>query len=300
MMAPGSARRSGPVAQAMGLRTVLAVGLLVFGAGALAAIHTVLLPRYLASRSFARESGLTRPRTLATPMVAAPPEATPVAHTGIESPPAPVPVDPSEPQPSAPVPVAHATESPPDPAPAAPPAAQPLAPEATESPLPPAGLTARPAVAVPAAKAAPAPAEAAKGAAPQAPVPEEAGDRASPPAAPIENKDSPSLLFIRNTAWLSPEARESLAVLADRLRDDPSLEVVLAGHTDDLGTPEVNRTLSLRRAVRVRAWLVERGIAPDRIEVQGLGSSQPLLSGSSREARAKNRRVEITVSERSH
>jgi outer membrane protein OmpA-like peptidoglycan-associated protein len=179
-----------------------------------------------------------------------------------------------------------------------------LVPAATESPPPPAALPTRPtaqpspAESLPAV-AAPAPVGAAKAEAPPAPVPDQARDRAPPTAASIEDENWPSLLFIQNTAWLSPEARESLASLADRLRDDPSLEVVLAGHTDDLGTPEINRTLSLRRAVRARAWLVERGIDPSRIEVRGLGSSQPALSGSNREARARNRRVEITVSERS-
>jgi outer membrane protein OmpA-like peptidoglycan-associated protein len=109
----------------------------------------------------------------------------------------------------------------------------------------------------------------------------------------------PHLRFIRNTAWLSPESCATLARLADRLKENPSLQASLLGHTDDLGPAEVNQVLSLRRASRARAWLIQRGVAPDQIQVRGFGSSQPAVSGSSRESRAQNRRVEITLGERS-
>ena len=261
MVAPESVRRSGPMAYAVGLRTALAFGLLVFGAVDLAAIHTVLLPRYLATGWHGHGPKLLRGQP--PPLSVAPPGPVPVARAASESPPAASPSAPSEPGP----------------------------PAKTESLFPPAAVAARPAER--AASVAPEPVAA------RAAVPEEPPETAATVAASAEKRDS-FLLFIRNTAWLSPEARESLAALADRLKDDPSIEVVLAGHTDDLGTPEVNRTLSLRRAMRARAWLMERGVAEDRIEVRGLGSSQPAATGSTREARAQNRRVEITLRERSH
>jgi outer membrane protein OmpA-like peptidoglycan-associated protein len=71
-MAPESVRRSGGVAHARGLRTTLAVGLLVLGAGDLAAIATTLLPRYLATRSQPAPASETLPAATVSPVAALP------------------------------------------------------------------------------------------------------------------------------------------------------------------------------------------------------------------------------------
>jgi outer membrane protein OmpA-like peptidoglycan-associated protein len=67
------------------------------------------------------------------------------------------------------------------------------------------------------------------------------------------------------------------------------------GHTDDVGSDAYNQKLSERRAEAVRDYLVQAGLSPDILSVQGHGKSLPLVKGSSDAARAKNRRVELGI-----
>jgi OmpA-OmpF porin, OOP family len=67
------------------------------------------------------------------------------------------------------------------------------------------------------------------------------------------------------------------------------------GHTDDVGSEAYNQTLSERRAQAVRDYLVNAGLSPDILSVQGHGKSLPLVKGASDAARAKNRRVELGI-----
>jgi outer membrane protein OmpA-like peptidoglycan-associated protein len=125
-------------------------------------------------------------------------------------------------------------------------------------------------------------------------------EKTTPGAAPAAEESSFShLLFARNTAWLSPESRETLGKLALHLKENPDMQALLSGHTDDLGAPELNHSLSRGRATHAREWLLERGVAPEQIEIRSFGASRPAAPGQSPEARAKNRRVEITFRERS-
>jgi outer membrane protein OmpA-like peptidoglycan-associated protein len=122
--------------------------------------------------------------------------------------------------------------------------------------------------------------------------------RAAPAAETLAPSAWPRLRFELNTAWLGAEARETLDRLADHLKQHPFAEVVLEGHTDDLGGPEVNHSLSRSRAIRARQRLVAQGVDPAQIEIHNFGASKPVVPGRSAEARAQNRRVEITVRER--
>lgn len=85
---------------------------------------------------------------------------------------------------------------------------------------------------------------------------------------------------------------------ADGLRNNPNAEIRIIGHTDSTGTDAVNDPLSLRRAESTRNYLTSRGVGGTRIQVQGMGSRQPVASNSTTEGRAQNRRVEIFVGER--
>jgi len=75
-----------------------------------------------------------------------------------------------------------------------------------------------------------------------------------------------------------------------------NLEVVIAvGHTDGIGSEAYNNKLSVRRAEAVKAYLVSRGIAPNRIYTEGKGKKQPRAANHNADGRAQNRRVEIEV-----
>ena len=77
---------------------------------------------------------------------------------------------------------------------------------------------------------------------------------------PVESQ-FPHLLFDRNTNWLSPSARETLARVAAALAEDPGRRVILSGHTDDLGPEDINRALSMDRARKSGRWLERVALA---------------------------------------
>ena len=67
------------------------------------------------------------------------------------------------------------------------------------------------------------------------------------------------------------------------------------GHTDDRGTPAGNKKLSAARAAAVVKWLVDHGVAKERLTSEGFGQDKPLEPNTTEEARTKNRRVEFHV-----
>ena len=85
---------------------------------------------------------------------------------------------------------------------------------------------------------------------------------------------------------------------ADGLRNNPNAEVRIIGHTDSTGSDAINDPLSLQRAESTRNYLTSRGVNGARIQVQGMGSRQPVASNSTAGGRSRNRRVEIFVGER--
>ena len=85
---------------------------------------------------------------------------------------------------------------------------------------------------------------------------------------------------------------------AEGLRNNPNAEVRIIGHTDSTGSDAINNPLSLQRAESTRNYLTSRGVNGARIQVQGMGSHQPVASSATNEGRARNRCVEIFVGER--
>jgi outer membrane protein OmpA-like peptidoglycan-associated protein len=99
--------------------------------------------------------------------------------------------------------------------------------------------------------------------------------------------------FELGKAVLLPISRDILEEVARSLVANPTVRVEVAGHTDSTGPRAVNERLSLARAESVKAFLVENGVAGDRMTVQGYASTQPVASNRTASGRAQNRRVEL-------
>lgn len=97
-----------------------------------------------------------------------------------------------------------------------------------------------------------------------------------------------------NKADVNEESREDLKTFAEILKNNPNTVSVIEGHTDNLGAPEVNRKMSLRRASAIKDVFVNKyGIAANRIQIYGYGLTKPIADNTLAEGRAKNRRSEI-------
>jgi outer membrane protein OmpA-like peptidoglycan-associated protein len=103
------------------------------------------------------------------------------------------------------------------------------------------------------------------------------------------------LKFRTDSNELEPTSRRVLDDVAGVLVRQPTAKIRVEGHTDNTGSPNTNRQLSSGRAEATKAYLVERGLAADRIEVAGLGPDQPVAANDTPDGRAKNRRTEIVV-----
>ena len=111
----------------------------------------------------------------------------------------------------------------------------------------------------------------------------------------VMNLDSDAVEFDFDQATLRPKNRELLSRIAGVLLSSKGYRVQVYGHTDDIGTDEYNKKLSERRGQAVQDYLEDAGIDPNIMTTKGYGKSNPLVIGTTPEARAKNRRVEIAV-----
>ncbi|QET92052.1 OmpA family protein [Roseomonas mucosa] len=97
-------------------------------------------------------------------------------------------------------------------------------------------------------------------------------------------------------AEIPPESLPLIREAATRLRQLPPGTVIeVSGHTDNTGDPEINRTLSQRRAEAVRAALVAGGAPADQLVAKGYGSGQPVADNATEDGRFRNRRIEYRV-----
>jgi outer membrane protein OmpA-like peptidoglycan-associated protein len=79
------------------------------------------------------------------------------------------------------------------------------------------------------------------------------------------------------TAITEPEQRETLEALTELLQESPDLRLRLIGHTDQIGSPLVNQEIAQQRAEATRDFLVEQGIAADRLQINGSINPPPDL-----------------------
>jgi outer membrane protein OmpA-like peptidoglycan-associated protein len=120
----------------------------------------------------------------------------------------------------------------------------------------------------------------------------------------LETRDTPrglvvnmaDVLFASGRYNLLPATREKLARLSGIVLAHPGLNLDIEGHTDSIGSDELNQQLSERRAETVRKYLMEQGLSEDNLTARGYGKSMPVADNATAAGRQKNRRVEIIVS----
>ncbi len=104
------------------------------------------------------------------------------------------------------------------------------------------------------------------------------------------------IFFDRSSSRFLPNSMPELRRLAQILKINPTVNIEIQGHTDNVGASNDLVKLSLERANSVRSFLSGQGVPPGRMSIIGLGSKYPLGSNASEEERKRNRRVEIKVS----
>jgi len=103
--------------------------------------------------------------------------------------------------------------------------------------------------------------------------------------------------FEVNRATVRPQLARVLDDFAQSMRNNATTQIWIVGHTDSTGTDAINDPLSRERAANTRDYLVARGVARERISIDGRGSREPVASNATAEGRAQNRRVEIYIGE---
>ncbi len=103
------------------------------------------------------------------------------------------------------------------------------------------------------------------------------------------------LLYDFDSDVVKPEARTNLRELAASLHKYPDTDLVIIGHTDQVGTIDYNQALSERRARAAAAYLVSQGVSGARIDARGLGETEPIATNDTEAGRMANRRVEVAI-----
>jgi outer membrane protein OmpA-like peptidoglycan-associated protein len=103
------------------------------------------------------------------------------------------------------------------------------------------------------------------------------------------------LLFDFGKTDVKEANKADLRKLAETLTENPDSNLLIVGHTDNVGSESFNQTLSKNRARAVSYQLTSAGVSSSRLKVQGKGESQPTVSNDTEDNRSQNRRVEIAI-----
>jgi OmpA-OmpF porin, OOP family len=110
------------------------------------------------------------------------------------------------------------------------------------------------------------------------------------------NYAAKNVFFATGSAKLLAKSYKPLNEVAKVMAEDPSLKLAIDGHTDNTGAAAKNQTLSDSRANAVMAYLKSKGVDESRMSATGYGQDQPVADNKTAAGRAKNRRVEMKVS----
>jgi outer membrane protein OmpA-like peptidoglycan-associated protein len=103
------------------------------------------------------------------------------------------------------------------------------------------------------------------------------------------------LLYDFDSDVVRPEAQKNLQALASSLHKYPGSDLLIVGHTDQVGPASYNQALSQRRSAAAANFLVAKGVSRTRIATKGMGETEPLASNDTEAGRQKNRRVEVAI-----
>jgi outer membrane protein OmpA-like peptidoglycan-associated protein len=106
---------------------------------------------------------------------------------------------------------------------------------------------------------------------------------------------SNGMMFKKNSFEISENYKRDVVKFKEVIDRFPGTRLVIAGHTDDTGTDEINNKLSLKRAQAVYDLMIKTGVEPTRMTVVGYGETRPRFPNDSEVNRLKNRRVEIII-----
>ena len=104
-----------------------------------------------------------------------------------------------------------------------------------------------------------------------------------------------NLEFESGKATIKVSSYVSMDELAKVMIDNPEIQLLVEGHTDNIGNDSSNQILSENRAEAVKTLLIAKGIAGNRVKTFGFGESKPVASNDTAEGRQANRRVEMTI-----
>lgn len=104
-----------------------------------------------------------------------------------------------------------------------------------------------------------------------------------------------NIFFDTNKFDIKPDSKPELQKLIDFLTRNPTLHIEVSGHTDNVGSNQLNQALSENRAKAVYQYLIANGIAANRLLYKGYGETQPVVPNDNDEDRSKNRRTEFKI-----
>jgi outer membrane protein OmpA-like peptidoglycan-associated protein len=120
-----------------------------------------------------------------------------------------------------------------------------------------------------------------------------------PEADPMKDLDTKGFIdiyginFDIGKAIVKAESYPVVEQITNYLKENPSIKIMIEGHTDNTGNEASNLTLSEKRAQSIKAEIVKRGIDANRMETQGYGASKPIADNKTAAGRTQNRRVTI-------
>ena len=103
------------------------------------------------------------------------------------------------------------------------------------------------------------------------------------------------LMFDFDSDVIKPAAGSNLAALAASLHKYPGTDLLVVGHTDQVGSSAYNQGLSERRAEAAASYLVGQGVTASRIHTRGMGETDPIATNDTELGRQQNRRVEVAI-----